>query len=230
MDWIRNYLDVAKTYVDTFPDVLGPEAPFPRQDVGNFRAGLVTARVAAREAEELARAWRAFTRIGLYATDHRQTPPLTAPEITVNLTTVYSWSLIGIVGIIDQQVRALREHANFNQSIAEHLGIIPKAPPGPPNPATLSPGGRTRNDGGEVLVTFKSAASIKGVFGVEIRVDRGDGHLHLLTTTGGSRFIDAHLQPERPTAWVYYLNYVNERGIAIGVQSSVTVTVQAMRT
>jgi len=226
MDWIRNYLDVAKTYVDTFPDIFGPEAPFPRQDVGNFRAGLVTARVAAREAEELARAWRAFTRIGLFATEHKQAPPLTAPEITVNLTTVYSWSLTGIVGIIDQQVRALRVHANFNQSIAEHLGIIPR-PPTTPDSATANPNPRGRVDGVRVFLNFRSPAPIPGAVAVEIRVDRGDGVLHHLTTTGGSSFIDVHVMPANPTAWTYLFNYVDNRGEILGVTGSVTVIVQA---
>ena len=76
---------------------------------------------------------------------------------------------------------------------------------------------------------MRSANGVRGVANTEIRVDRGDGHLHLLTITGGSRYIDVHVMPEQPTAWTYLTNYVNERGIPVGIQSSVTVIVQAIR-
>jgi len=90
MDWLHNFVNIALTYVDTFPDVFGSEAPFPRAAVASLRSHIVTMRLATREAEELARSWRAFKNIALYATEHKLEDPLTSPVITTSLTTPYS--------------------------------------------------------------------------------------------------------------------------------------------
>jgi len=200
--------------------------------VANFRAHIGTMRVATREAEELARSWRAFKNIALYATEHTLEEPLTSPVITVSLTTPYSESLVGIVGIVDAQVRALRAHDNFNQSIAEHLGIIPRQP-GTPNMETITPNLRVRRTGEgstpAMTLSWRGISGLAGVWGVRISVDRGDGQWHELPTGKTSRLIDMHPQPAQPCTWNYRAEYVNEFGVTIGVASHASVIAVAQQ-
>ena len=226
MDWLQNYINVASVIAPQFQAVYGNPAKFPFGATLEVYNNFLKARADAEASRDYAHSANACKNILAYATDHTVVVPAQPPLKPSGVLA----SRAGLIGMIDWQVKTLREQPGFTQILADRLGIIPKAPAPAPDTSKLDPKPRAKVDGNKVILTVRSVAGVKGANGVEIRVDRGDGHLHLLTTTGGSRYIDVHVMPENPTAWTYLTNYVDESGIAIGVQSSVTVIVQAIRT
>ena len=155
------------------------------------------------------RSWRSLKNIFLYSTEHRFTTALTIPPPAV--TTIVNSSIwAGLVGMIDAQVRQLRETPGFNQTHAEQLGIIPRAPSNP-NLDTLTGNLRARN--------------FRGVRTATVQVDRGDGAgwQHLTSSRNDGSFVDNHPQPERPCTWVYRQFYIDENGNQIGLVSHASI-------
>jgi len=231
IDWIRNYLLNAETIKTQFNAIfnLSP-SPYMLTKLNALFAYVVEAREAVIFYTDYLRSWRACSRILLYSS-HHVLPPSPDFQSPPAPTVFGGWSpapvVLGLVGLIDMQVRLLREHPDFNQQIAELLNIIPKAPPSV-DLATLTPNVRVRNMGGFTEVTFRGPAGIPGVWAAVVQVDRGDGVLETVPSEGG-RCIDKAPQPERASTWVYYVHYEDRSGVFIGVQSSASVTVQAPR-
>ena len=223
--WIENYIRNATIFQSRFNGILGEPSKIPLSAVNSLNLTLRSARPNPHQLAEWQRSWTAYKNILLYASEHNQTlssPPALTVAALANVTTV------GVVGMIDWQVRQLREHSNFNQTVAEALDIIPKAPPSV-DLATLNPNVRVRFVGGAVEVSFRGAAGIRGLIGAVVRVDRGDGHglqeLARFITRG--RVVDDHALPEKPCVWTYYVQYVRADRVLVGQIGEASIAVRA---
>jgi len=228
MEWMQAYLANATTLIPHFSAVFGVNAPYPVSSLVLLWNNLSKARAFLLSLVDLVNSWRSLKNIYLFSNEHRLPVMLDAPEVPpdpeVNGTI---WA--GLVGMIDAQVRLLRAQPGFNQTHAELLKIIPRKTHAP-DLLTLTPNLRAKNTGGNnpaMELSWRGAASIKGVWGVRVQVDRGDGHWQDLPTGKNSRLVDTHPQPAHPVTWVYraeYVNeYVNEYGMSLGVSSHVSV-------
>jgi len=224
MVWMKAYIDNTSAYTVQFPAVFSNTAPFPHNILLPLWTRINNARNYIQSLADILRSWRTLNKIYLHASEHKLTAELgipPAPPASGGTTTLW----VGLIGIIDAQVRLLRAQPNFNQAIAELFGIVPKRPP-TVDPTTVNPNLRGKNTGGEVVITFRAAAGIKGAAGAFLRVNRGDGKWHdLAMMTTASRIIDAHVQPAEPGVWIYEFYYVNERGNQVGGVHQVVVTV-----
>jgi len=224
--WMLTYLSNAAKLAATFPTIFGPAAPYPpallqsiwsivNQTVDNLNAW-----------GDYVRSLRIYRDIVLFAREQAAgsvlPPPLPTPPA------VLGTSHVGIVHLIDAQVRLLRIQPNFNQTHAELLGIIPPAP-GSVDLAQIIPALRVRNMGGNrVLLNWRSAGGIRGIMGAIVRVNRGDGRwIDLATNTPVGHFTDTAMQPVEPGVWTYAVFYMDESGGQIGQVSEVSITVSA---
>ena len=224
--WLQAYLAEARGYLAEFPDV------FDADELDALQDALNAAREWATHAEALhahQRAVTAFKNIVLYLRDPARGRLLDAPEPPAPPLAPPVMEA-GLVAIVEEQVRRLREHPRFNQIVAEALGVIPPRPH-PVDPATLDPGGHFRvlgNDGREIIIELRyhGIAGLEGVDGVKIEVERGlDGEWHALTFTQRASFVDMHLLPARASVWRYRLSFANRFGIPFGKTSIVSVAV-----
>jgi len=229
MEWLASYAQSALALAGDFPAVFGPGAPYPA-------AGLVKAveNVARSRATVLAllktlESWRAFKNIGLFA-DGPLAVPAVQPMPMPPDHGVAPMEWVGLVGIIDSQVRELRRTPGFNRIVADLLKIIPPRPHAPDlNTLDLRLRARVLGERGAVELRFRSVAGLKGAWAVKVEVDRGDGVWHALATTTRGRLRDAHEQPERPSTWVYRAYLVDEAGRQAGAVSRTNVIVGAQR-
>ena len=221
VEWIKIYLRQAAEMVYVFPPVFGASAKYPVTKLQIEFNNLITARTAANLAADYARGLQTFARIVLRARDHAVAVPVPTyvPTVAPNKAT-----MAGLVGMIDFQVRLLRETDGFTQATAEQLGIIPRAP-GNVDLDTVTPGLCARNRGGRVNLSFRGPAGIRGVKFVCVQVDRGDGHWHDLVTIASGSFSDVHMQPDRPSTWIYRTYFIDEVGVRVGLISEAGVIV-----
>jgi len=223
--WLAQYVNTARTYRLDFPAVFNAsdyrfsfhvlEALFQR--VQEAFASLDTL-------PGVLRAVTAWKNILLYNRSH---DPVPAPRPERDMLPPTDAARTGLLSIIVEQVRLLRQQPNFNEAIGRQFGIIPTPAPAP-DPATLNPNASARFTGGLVELSFRSPNGIRGVEFAEIRCDRGDGHVHLVGMTTHARFTDHHDLPAAGARanWVYHLCYVDRSGNFVGQESIVDVTVQ----
>jgi len=224
-DWIDNYLKGSGQLAARYPAVFGSTAQFSHGTIANVWQCTVPARANVEHLIDLSRSWRAFKNILFYASEHTISPLLPAPPAPELRPIPMLPPKVGIVGMIDWQVRTLRVQPNFNQTDAELLGIIPKAPPSI-DLNTLDPAARARFTGGAVVISFRGAQSIRGVTAARIVVDRGNGKTEFVAITNQGRFTDHHPLPDRPCVWTYYVQYMLPDGSFTGLNSEATVTVR----
>ena len=229
IDWIRNYLASAETIKTEFPNVFNiTSSPFALTKLQTLFTRVEEAREAVLFFADYTRSWRSCSRILLHATEYNQiagfnSPP--APPAFGEWTPAQT--VIGLVGLIDLQVRMLRGGPDFNQTIAELLGIIPR-PPSVPDFATVNLNLRVRRDGERVTATWRAAGGIPGARAATLQVDRGNGVWETLQSgITISRFEDHHPQPVQPCTWVYGVFLTDASGTRISSIFHAAITVGA---
>jgi hypothetical protein len=226
LTWLENFTAVALKYKLAFAPIFSSPINILDQledAVAQLRAAITYI----KSAQDWTRAYVSWKNIGLYLREPITSGALPPPSLPATMPPT-AITLKGVVAFVEEKVALLRVHPAFTQIIAEEFDVIPKAPT-TPDLANLSPNVRAKNMGGENVLTWRGAASIKGVAVAVLSVDRADGEgiKELVRTTQG-RYIDNHVQPERACAWVYYVHYLNDRGNIIGVGSEATVSVKAV--
>jgi len=221
MDWLQNYINVASVIAPQFLAVYGNPAKFPFGATLELYNNLVKGRADVEAAREYLRSANAYKNIIAYAADHVSVvkpPPPLKPAGTAA-------SRAGLIGMIDWQVRTLREQSGFDQVLAERLGIIPRAPIViDPNTFDLALRGQFR--GTHTRLTWHGTAGLKGILGVRVLCDRGGGHFEIvnpLVTVG--HFDDWHALPARPCVWIYVVQLIGTNNAVIGVESRCEVLV-----
>jgi len=222
MDWLQNYVSVASQIAGQFMPVYGPFAQFSMSAIQEVYNNLLGARANAEAAREYARAANTYKNIIGYTTDHAAVIPSLPPLKVVN----FPLTRAGLIGMIDWQVRTLREQPGFNQALADRLGVIPPAPAGPPALANVTPGLRASNVGDFVRLRMRGAIRKLGIRSVRITCDYGDGEgFRFVTFNPTGTFDDHHPLPERPTARTYQAQFTLDNGIGVGLVSEASVTV-----
>ena len=222
VDWIQSYINGALGLTTMFPSVFGSTAVYKISAVNVLFNVLREIRESLGDFTDYTRSLRAYKNILLYADDHLPETPINSPPLPV--APVATASKIGIVGIIDEQVRLLRVTPGFDQSIAVLLGIVPRAPSGI-DPATFDLNLSARSVGATVELRFRSIERVREVKFVEIWCSHGNEPRHLVGATTRASFIDTHPVPNESMVWTYTAWGVGEMGLRITPQSETTVVV-----
>jgi len=117
MEWIGAYADNALNYLTQFPAVFGSGAKYPLTVIRTTWQDLQMVRPFLMAVCDYTASLNAFKNIVLYARELGR--DLAAPEELVFPAGMTTNSKIGLLGMIDWQVRLLREQPGFNQVIAE---------------------------------------------------------------------------------------------------------------
>jgi len=226
VEWIRNYIQNAKTLLGTFTQILNGAVKVAM--IEEVFEAAVPSRQNIEQLDDHRRSWNAYKNILFYAREFT-TAAAVPPPPALALETVLVTSRIGMVGMIDYQVRELRKHASFNQTIAELLGIIPRRP-GAPEMNALDPNLRLAFTGGQVEAMVRAPKGIPGSWLVEILCDRGDGNgFQIVATTAYAKFTDPHPLPAQGVAtWTYSAQFIRrDGGIHVGMISKASILVSA---
>ena len=122
-----------------------------------------------------------------------------------------------IFGFVGLQIRRIKLHAAYTESIGKALSIIPSHGSGT-DPDTAQPVLAVEFRGGHPYLLF----SLNGMDSVEVEVDRGDGHFALLTIDTTPNHLDEHPLPAAGTValWRYRAIY-RQRDVRVGHWSQV---------
>ena len=225
--WIAQYLSAAQANVTRFPAVFNSAGIYSVFRTRALYDRILEAQAAADKLHWLQRALTRWENLLFFHRDHAV--PVLPPVAEAGMLPTNDAALFtGIVGMIVAQVALLRSQVGFNESLAGQFGLLPPPPAPAPDPATFDPAATAHFNGGWVEIRLRSPRSrhLPGVEFAEIRVDRGDGKVHLIGTTAFSRFADHHEVPEIRTLWKYWVCYTTRDNAPLGRQSTCEVVVE----
>ena len=223
MDWIDGYITAAVEMTERFPEVFGETATFKITKVRILFGFLKNARSRIVAITDYLRSLVVFKNILAYATDHEVGEPVGEPVAPPPGAQTFP-EFIGIVGMIDFQVRLLRESPGFDQTVAAQLGIIPRRPH-ETDPADFDLKLSARIVGAKVELRFRSLRGVSGASLVQIWCAHGNEPGHLVGSTTRASFIDVEPFPDKRTVWTYTAWIVNDMGIRISPESEAKVIV-----